>query len=234
MDLGLKNKVALVAGASKGLGFAVAKALAAEGASVSISSRDGNAIAAAAKRIEQDTGAKVLPMAVDVRDRDAIDRWITGAADAFGGIDALMTNSGGPPAGAAVSFDDEAWQARLIERGVMLRVGIFGLPYGDQGLLISRSLYDAIGGFRALALMEDVDLARRLGLRTLRPLAASALTSADRWRRDGWLRERHGAVHSSRAPSILPPVGFAGRSRKKSATGEWEWEWEWEWPAANR
>ena len=110
MDLGLKNKVALVAGASKGLGFAVAKALAAEGASVSISSRDGNAIAAAAKRIEQDTGAKVLPMAVDVRDKDAIDRWITGAADAFGGIDALMTNSGGPPAGAAVSFDDEAWQ----------------------------------------------------------------------------------------------------------------------------
>lgn len=110
MDLGLKNKVALVAGASKGLGFAVARALAAEGASVSISSRDGNAIAAAAKRIEKDTGAKVLPMAVDVRDKDAIDRWIAEAAGTFGGIDALMTNSGGPPAGAAVSFDDEAWQ----------------------------------------------------------------------------------------------------------------------------
>jgi 3-oxoacyl-[acyl-carrier protein] reductase len=110
MDLGLKNKVALVAGASKGLGYAVARALAAEGASVSISSRDETAIAAAAKRIESETGAKVLSMAVDVRDPAAIDRWIAQAAGTFGGIDALMTNSGGPPAGAAVSFDDQAWQ----------------------------------------------------------------------------------------------------------------------------
>jgi 3-oxoacyl-[acyl-carrier protein] reductase len=110
MDLGLKNRVALVAGASKGLGFAVAKALAAEGASVSISSRDENAITAAAKRIERETGARVLSMAVDVRDKAAIDRWIAHAADTLGGIDALMTNSGGPPAGAAVSFDDQAWQ----------------------------------------------------------------------------------------------------------------------------
>jgi len=109
MDLGLKNKVALVAGASKGLGFAVARALAAEGASVSISSRDENAITAAGKRIEQETGSRVLAMAVDVRQKDAIDRWIARAADTFGGIDALMTNSGGPPAGAAVSFDDQAW-----------------------------------------------------------------------------------------------------------------------------
>ncbi len=110
MDLGLKGKVALVAGASKGLGYAVAKALAAEGANVSISSRDEQAIAAAARQIEQETGARVLSMAVDVRSKDAIDRWMAQAADAFGGIDALMTNSGGPPAGPAVSFDDQAWQ----------------------------------------------------------------------------------------------------------------------------
>lgn len=110
MDLGLKGKVALVSGASKGLGFAVAKALAAEGASVSISSRDEAAIGAAARRIEAETGAAVLSMAVDVRDKAAIERWIAGAAETFGGIDALMTNSGGPPAGDAVSFDDAAWQ----------------------------------------------------------------------------------------------------------------------------
>ena len=109
MDLGLKGKVALVAGASKGLGYAVAKALAAEGASVSISSRDAQAIANAAKQIEQATGARVHSMAVDVRSKDAIDRWLAHAADTFGGIDALMTNSGGPPAGPAVSFDDQAW-----------------------------------------------------------------------------------------------------------------------------
>ena len=110
MDLGLKGKVALVSGASKGLGFAVAKALAAEGASVSISSRDQGSIEAAATRIESETGSRVIAMAVDVRDKGAIERWVAHAAATFGGIDALMTNSGGPPAGDAVSFDDAAWQ----------------------------------------------------------------------------------------------------------------------------
>ena len=85
-------------------------------------------------------------------------------------------------------LDDCAWQARVIERGVSLRVRLLGLPYGDQGLLISRRHYDQVGGFRPLALMEDVDLARRIGGRRLRRLDATALTSADRWRRDGWLR----------------------------------------------
>jgi 3-oxoacyl-[acyl-carrier protein] reductase len=110
MDLGLTGKVALVAGASKGLGYAVAHALAAEGAIVSISSRDGTSIADAAARIERETGQTVLATAVDVRDGAAIDRWVAATADRFGGIDALMTNGGGPPAGAAVSFDDAAWR----------------------------------------------------------------------------------------------------------------------------
>jgi len=85
-------------------------------------------------------------------------------------------------------LDDDAWQARAIERGVAVRVRMLGLPYGDQGLLISRCLYDEIGGFRPLELMEDVDLARRIGRDRLRRLDATALTSAERWRRDGWLR----------------------------------------------
>ena len=109
MDLHLKNKVVLVAGASKGLGYAVAHALAGEGASVSISSRDESSIRAAAARIERETGAKVFATAADVRSGDAIGRWISETAGTFGGIDALMTNSGGPPAGLAVSFDDAAW-----------------------------------------------------------------------------------------------------------------------------
>jgi len=67
-------------------------------------------------------------------------------------------------------------------------VRLFGLPYGDQGLLISRRLYDEVGGYRPLALMEDVDLVRRIGRHRLRRLDATALTSAERWRRDGWLR----------------------------------------------
>ena len=110
MDLQLKNKVALVAGASKGLGYGVALALAREGATVSISSRDEASITAAAARIERETGSKVFAMPVDVRAADAIQRWVGATIDRFGGVDALMTNSGGPPAGAVMSFDDAAWQ----------------------------------------------------------------------------------------------------------------------------
>ena len=85
-------------------------------------------------------------------------------------------------------LDDNAWQARVIDRGVGVRVRLLGLPYGDQGLLISRRLYNEVGGFRPLALMEDVDLARRIGRHRIRRMDATALTSADRWRHDGWLR----------------------------------------------
>lgn len=81
-------------------------------------------------------------------------------------------------------LDDGAWQARIVERGVALRVRLMGLPYGDQGLLVSRALYERVGGFRPLVLMEDVDLVRRLG--RIRTLDAEAVTSAERWRRDGW------------------------------------------------
>ena len=83
---------------------------------------------------------------------------------------------------------DPAWQARAVERGVAARTAIFALPYGDQGLLISRRLYDAVGGYRPLPLMEDVDLVRRIGRRRLVALGADAFTSSERWRCDGWLR----------------------------------------------
>jgi 3-oxoacyl-[acyl-carrier protein] reductase len=106
MDLGLTGKVAMVAGASRGLGYAVAEALAREGAKVSIASRDEQAIAAAAARI----GGDVLAVPVEVRSADAIRHWADETAQRFGGVDLLFTNSGGPPAGAAISFDDAAWQ----------------------------------------------------------------------------------------------------------------------------
>jgi rSAM/selenodomain-associated transferase 2 len=83
---------------------------------------------------------------------------------------------------------DKAWQARWVEKAVAARVRLFGLPYGDQGLLISSALYRSLGGYRSLPLMEDVDLVRRLGRRRIRLLDSEAWTSAERWRRDGWLR----------------------------------------------
>jgi len=84
-------------------------------------------------------------------------------------------------------LDDPAWQARALEWLVALRVFLLALPYGDQGLLIHRSLYAALGGFRPLPLMEDVDFVRRIGRHRLRTLPCAATTSARRWREDGWL-----------------------------------------------
>ena len=109
MDLGLKGKVAMVAGASRGLGFAVAEALAREGAMVSMSSSNLASIDDAAKRVSS-SGSTVLGTVVDVRNGDHIAAWAQKTVERFGGIDLLFTNGGGPPSGAAVSFDDAAWQ----------------------------------------------------------------------------------------------------------------------------
>ena len=84
-------------------------------------------------------------------------------------------------------FDSRARAARRMERLVAWRCRSFGLPYGDQGLLISRRLYDQLGGFRPLPLMEDVDLVRRIGCTNLVALDADVVTSAERYERDGWL-----------------------------------------------
>jgi rSAM/selenodomain-associated transferase 2 len=86
----------------------------------------------------------------------------------------------------ALRFDDDRWPARLLERGVVLRCRWLGLPYGDQGLLLAADFYRAVGGFRALPLMEDVDLVRRIGRHRLIRLDAMAITSASRYRRDGY------------------------------------------------
>jgi len=110
MNTGLHNKVAMIAGASRGLGFAVARALAKEGVKVSISSRDAAAINAAAEKIRTETGTEVLATAVDVTSSDAITAWHKATLERFGGLDLLYTNSGGPPAGPAIGQDDAAWQ----------------------------------------------------------------------------------------------------------------------------
>ena len=86
------------------------------------------------------------------------------------------------------ALDDASPAARRLERIVAWRCRALGLPYGDQGLLIARSLYDAVGGFAALPLMEDVDLARRLGRARLVPLDARVVTSARRYRSGGYVR----------------------------------------------
>jgi rSAM/selenodomain-associated transferase 2 len=85
------------------------------------------------------------------------------------------------------ALDDRARAARMIERVVGLRSRLLGLPYGDQGLLIGRIFYEKLGGYKRLPLMEDVDIVRRIGRNRLRPIEATAVTSADKYRRDGYL-----------------------------------------------
>lgn len=86
------------------------------------------------------------------------------------------------------ALDDEGLKPRLLEAVVALRCATLKLPYGDQGLLISRRRYTEIGGFRPLRLMEDVDLIRRLPRRDRTFLRTPAVTSAKRYRRDGYAK----------------------------------------------
>ncbi len=102
-----------------------------------------------------------------------------------------QVESGMQPQKAAVfrfSLNDTGLMPRLLESLVSLRCWLFGLPYGDQGLVISRALYDEAGGFRPLPLMEDVDFMRRLGRRRVTMLNARAITSARRYRQEGYLK----------------------------------------------
>lgn len=84
-------------------------------------------------------------------------------------------------------LDDDSLAARRLQRLVAWRNRRLGLPYGDQGLLISRLFYGEVGGYRTLPLMEDVDLVRRIGRRRLVCLQVEAVTSAERYRRDGYI-----------------------------------------------
>ena len=110
MDLGLKDKRALVLGASKGIGRGIAEELAAEGTRVIIASRDGDACQAVAAEIAGAHGVEVLGTACDMTDLDAVDRVAAFAEDAFGGVDVLVNNTGGPPFGKISEVDSDTWR----------------------------------------------------------------------------------------------------------------------------
>jgi 3-oxoacyl-[acyl-carrier protein] reductase len=130
MDLGLKDKRALVTGASKGLGYATALALAREGCRVVINSRDEARIKAAAQAIIKETGAQVSGHAADVTDISAVENLVAQAVETLGGLDLLVTNSGGPPAGTFESHDEANWQ-RAIDLNLMSHVRLIraALPH---------------------------------------------------------------------------------------------------------
>jgi 3-oxoacyl-[acyl-carrier protein] reductase len=110
MDLGLNGKIAMVTGASRGLGRAMALALAAEGVKLSICARDGKFLDEAAVALKA-AGGRVLAQAADVNDGLAMAAWVAATVSEFGGVDILVNNAGGAKIGALKQLDDDAWRA---------------------------------------------------------------------------------------------------------------------------
>jgi 3-oxoacyl-[acyl-carrier protein] reductase len=118
MDLGLEGKVAIVNGASQGIGYATAQVLAAEGAHVAVSARRQAALDEAAAKLKADVRGEVVAIQGDIRKAEDCARIAAEAAAALGGIDILVNNDGAPPLGDALGFDDEAW-AKAVEQNLM-------------------------------------------------------------------------------------------------------------------
>jgi 3-oxoacyl-[acyl-carrier protein] reductase len=130
MDLGLKEKRALVIGASRGLGYAVALTLAREGCMVAVNSRTESKVKAAAEKITAETGARVIGLAGDVSDTTTPDDLVGSVMETLGGLDILITNAGGPPAGSFETFDEAAWQ-KAVDTSFMSHVRLIraALPH---------------------------------------------------------------------------------------------------------
>lgn len=178
MELGLKDKVALVAGASKGLGKAVALGLAREGAHVAIISRDQKRIDLAAKVIHDATGAQVLAIAADVMRAQDIQRSVDETVKRFGTIHILVTNAGGPPPAAFMALTEEQWQNAIEQTlmsavrlsraaipfmqkqkwGRILHISSYSVKHPIENLMLSNSIRSAVVGLsktQAIELSKD-------------------------------------------------------------------------------
>lgn len=123
MDLGLRGRAAAVAGASSGLGLAIARSLAAEDADVAICAREPERLEAAAAELDAIGDGRVHATPVDVGDTDAVSAWIDGAAAAFGRLEIVVPNAGGPPGGGATAFDVDAYRD-AVELNLLSQIAI--------------------------------------------------------------------------------------------------------------
>jgi len=172
MDFGLEGRVALVGGASRGLGYAAAHELAREGCAVVICARNADAVAAAAKSIADETGVDVAGVACNLSTEAGVAEVTRTALDRFGRVDVLVTNTGGPPAGPFESHTAEVWSAavaqnlssvvnltrallpRMKERrwGRIVNITSIAVKQPVEGLILSNSVRAAVTGFaRTLA-----------------------------------------------------------------------------------
>jgi len=109
MDLGLKGTIAIVAGSSRGLGYAVARTLSEEGASLVINGRESDGIIQTARELTEHTGHPVFGIGANVATPQGCQSLVDGAIEHFGGLDILITNAGGPPAGTLENLSEEQW-----------------------------------------------------------------------------------------------------------------------------
>ncbi len=210
MDLGLEGKVALVAASSQGLGRAIAEELAAEGARVMISGRSEEKLARAVGEIRRSTGSEVDHRVADLTRAGEIEGLVAAAAERFGGVDVLVNNAGGPPAGGFDEVSDEDWAAafelnlmsfvRLI-RGVLphmrargggriVNVASSSIKQPIENLILSNTLRAGIAGLaKSLAseLAPDGVLINTLGPGRI-------------------LTDRSGALDAARAEALDIPV----------------------------
>jgi 3-oxoacyl-[acyl-carrier protein] reductase len=130
MDLGLRGKVAIVGGASQGIGFAIARLLAAEGADVAMVARKAEPLAQAVTQVARQTGGRAFAVPADIRSATDCERIVASASEHFGRLDILVNNDGAPPLGLIAQFDDSAWE-RAIERNLMsvVRLSRHALPH---------------------------------------------------------------------------------------------------------
>jgi 3-oxoacyl-[acyl-carrier protein] reductase len=172
MDLGLTGKVALVGGSSRGLGFAAARELAAEGCAVVICGRDGDSLQRARSGIAGTTGAEVLAVVANLSEAAGVQAVTESAIEAFGHIDVLVTNTGGPPAGPFESHSPETWRAAVAQNlesvvnlcravlppmkerrwGRIINITSIAVKQPVDGLILSNAVRAAVTGFaRTLA-----------------------------------------------------------------------------------
>ncbi len=174
MELGLLGKVALVAGASKGLGRAVALGLAREGASLAIIARNRARIEATAREIQNQTAVQVLGIPADVTSADDIRRAVDETITKFGNIDILITNAGGPPPGAFLSLNDEQWREavnltlmsavrltraviphmQMQKWGRIIHICSYSVKHPIENLILSNSIRAAVVGLSKTQAME--------------------------------------------------------------------------------
>jgi 3-oxoacyl-[acyl-carrier protein] reductase len=130
MDLGLRGKVAIVGGASQGIGFAIARLLAAEGADVAMVARKPEPLTQAVAQVTAQNGGRAFAVAADIRSAADCERIVANCVEHFGRLDILVNNDGAPPLGALAEFDDAAWQ-RAIEQNLMsvVRLSRHALPH---------------------------------------------------------------------------------------------------------